>query len=664
MALLVVQAFCDLALPNITSSIVDVGIMNGGIEGDAATVAAVKAAHTKEELAQIQISYMWRQGLKMLLIALLGLGVAIVVGFLASRTAAKIGRDLRRKTYLKTLSFSGKELDYFTTASLITRNTNDIQQIQFVIVLILRMVLFSPVMGIGGIVMVAGKKTGLAWIIVIAVALISVLVVTMFSLTMPKFRLLQKMVDKVNQVSREILTGLSVIRAFSREQFEEKRFDDANTDLMRTQRFTNRVMSFMNPGMMLLMNGIMCMIIWFAAKRIDLGDLLVGDLIAFMTYAMMIVMSFMMISMISIMLPRANVAVGRIEEVCNTEPIIQDPVGALRATPLQGVKPDGTPAWQGIVQYNDVSFHYPALKETGTETETDMPADAIEHISFTAQPGEITAIIGSTGSGKSSLVNLLPRFYDATGGSVSIDGIDVRNMTLHELHRIMGFVPQKAVLFSGTIGSNIMFGQEEGEMQENPPPNLPPEGGGARASKDGAAVGAEYIPPSDGTQRMKEAAEIAQATEFIEEKPETYDSPIAEGGSNVSGGQKQRLAIARAIAKRPKILVFDDSFSALDYKTDAALRNALREKCKSATVIIVAQRISTVLHADNIIVLDEGKMMGQGTHSELMQSCETYREIARSQLSEEELSRETVGAEYIPPVNVRLRQCPKEAGNE
>ena len=446
----------------------------------------------------------------------------------------------------------------------------------------LRMVLYAPIVGIGGIVMVSRTKTGLGWIIIVAVAAILCLIGSLVAIANPKFKIMQTLVDRLNLVSREVLTGLSVIRAFSREEYEEKRFAAANGELMRTQLFTNRVMNFMMPGMMLIMNAISVAIVWFGAKGVDLGNLQVGDLMAFITYTMMIVMSFLMITMMSIMLPRAGVAAGRIEEVMQMDSSIVD-----KAQPV----PVSAETAKGVLKFQDVSFCYDGADE-----------DALSHITFTAEPGKTTAIIGSTGCGKSTLLHLIPRFYDVTTGSVTIDGVDVRDMELKSLRDMIGLVPQKGVLFSGTIASNLKFA-------------------GDRVTD----------------AQMKEAAEIAQAAEFISEKTEGYESPIAQGGTNVSGGQKQRLSIARAIAKQPKIYLFDDSFSALDYKTDAALRRALKEKTKDATVLIVAQRISTILHADQILVLEDGKIVGIGTHKELLENCESYREIAGSQLSESEL---------------------------
>ena len=536
----------------------------------------------------VQMSYLLRTGGRMLALTLLMVAVAIAVGFIASRISAAIDRDLRRDVFKTVVGYSNAEIEKFSTASLITRTTNDIQQVQFVCVILLRMVAYAPILGIGGILHVADGNTGLEWIIFVAVAALLVLIAFLMNVAMPKFKQMQTLVDRLNLVSREILTGIMPIRAFSREAFEEKRFDKANTDLMKTQLFTNRTMVAMMPFMTLIMNGTSLLIVWFGGKAMDLGNMQVGEMIAFITYTMQIVMSFLMLSMVAVMLPRAGVAADRIDEVIKTPATIHDPA-APKALPQSGKK--------GVVAFNDVSFRYPGSDE-----------DALEHISFTANPGETTAIIGSTGCGKTTLLNLIPRFYDVTGGSVTIDGVDVREMTQAQLHDELGYVPQKGVLFSGTIDSNLKFG-------------------------------GDHISDAD----VREAAEIAQATEFIDGKPEGYESPIAQGGSNVSGGQKQRLSIARAIAKHPQIYLFDDSFSALDYKTDVALRRALKAKTGDATVIIVAQRISTVLHANQILVLDEGRIVGKGTHTQLLQSCPEYQEIARSQLSQKELNLQKEG---------------------
>lgn len=657
--LLILQAYCDLSLPSYTSDIVDVGIEQGGIENavpeimreetfngiclltaedvlirenyqqnkdgnyelkaeEPETVAALDEVmreaivtlyhqgNAQEELSDtmaaqmavmfvraeyealgldlnaIQTRYLLTTGGKMLLMTILMMTASIAVGFLAAKVSAGIGMRLRNRVFRKVVSFSHAEMDKFSTASLITRSTNDIQQVQMVAVMLLRMVCYAPILGIGGIIKVINTRTGMGWIIVVAVVLILALVGTLMKIAMPKFKLMQTLVDRMNLVSREILTGIPVIRAFSREKYEEERFDKANKELMSTQIFTNRVMTFMMPTMMLIMNAIAVAIVWFGSQGIDMGNLQIGDMMAFITYSMQIVMSFLMLTMISVMLPRAGVAAERIEEIINTEPTILD------TAQVQDEKLTG----KGIVAFENVNFRYPGAEE-----------DALSDISFVAEPGKTTAIIGSTGCGKSTLLHLIPRFYDVTGGKITIDGIDIRELSQKKLRSMLGFVPQKGVLFSGTIASNLKFAGEEKISDE----------------------------------MMREAAEIAQAKEFIESKNEKYESPIAQGGTNVSGGQKQRLSIARAIAGRPEVFLFDDSFSALDYKTDAVLRKALYEKIADATVIIVAQRISTILHADQIIVLDEGKIAGIGKHEELLQNCTAYQEIAKSQLSEAEL---------------------------
>ena len=534
----------------------------------------------------VQMAYLLRIGGQMLGLTLLMVAAAVAVGFIASRVSAAIGRDLRREVFSTVVGYSNAEIEKFSTASLITRTTNDIQQVQFVCVILLRMVAYAPILGIGGILHVAAGNTGLEWIIFAAVAALLVLIAILMNLAMPKFKRMQTLVDRLNLVSREILTGIMPIRAFSREKFEEARFDKANRDLMSTQLFTNRTMTAMMPFMTLIMNGTSLLIVWFGGKAMDLGTMQVGEMIAFITYTMQIVMSFLMLAMVAVMLPRAGVAADRIDEVIRTPATIHDPDAAAAKLALERKN------WNGEVEFKDVSFCYPGAD-----------SDALEHISFTAKPGQTTAIIGSTGCGKSTLLNLIPRFYDVTGGAVCIDGVDVREMPQATLHDLMGYVPQKGVLFSGTIESNLKFA-------------------------------GEHITDED----VRTAAGIAQAAEFIDAKPEGYASPIAQGGSNVSGGQKQRLSIARAIAKKPHIYLFDDSFSALDYKTDVALRRALKAQTDNATVIIVAQRISTVLHANRILVLDEGRIVGDGTHAQLLESCPEYQEIARSQLSQKELN--------------------------
>ena len=541
----------------------------------------------------VQMHYLYKVGGQMLALTLLMVAVSIAVGFLASRVSAAIGRDLRRETFSSVIHFSNAEIENFSTASLITRTTNDIQQVQFVCVMLLRMVAYAPILGIGGVLHVVGSRSGLSWIVVLDVALLLLLILVLMNVAMPKFKIMQTLVDRLNLVSRELLTGIMPVRAFSREAFEEQRFDKANKDLMGTQLFTNRAMVAMMPFMTLIMNGTSLLIVWFGGKAMDAGNMQVGEMIAFITYTMQIVMSFLMLAMVAVMLPRAGVAADRIDEVIRTKATIHDPDEADAKAAKEHKN------WQGVVEFHDVSFRFPGAD-----------SDALEHISFTAKPGETTAIIGSTGCGKSTLLNLIPRFYDVTGGSVTVDGIDVRQMPQAQLHDLLGYVPQKGVLFSGTIDSNLKFGGDH--------------------ITDAA---------------VKKAAAIAQATEFIDAKPEGYASPIAQGGSNVSGGQKQRLSIARAIAKDPKIYLFDDSFSALDYKTDVALRRALKAQTDNATVIIVAQRISTVLHANQILVLDEGRLVGKGTHAQLMASCPEYQEIARSQLSQKELDLEPLNTE-------------------
>lgn len=533
------------------------------------------------DMEKIQTGYLAKTGGMMIALAFLGMAASVLVGFLASRVGASAGRDLRGRVFHKVVGFSNHEFNQFSTASLITRSTNDIQQIQMLIVMLLRMVLYAPILAIGGVFQVMKTNVSMSWIIGLAVIIIACMVLLLFVVAMPKFKMLQKLVDKLNLVTREILTGLSVIRAFSTEKHEEKRFDDANVELTKTNLFVNRAMTFMMPAMMLVMNGVSVLIVWTGAHGISDGQMQVGDMMAFIQYTMQIIMGFLMLCMISIMLPRAAVAADRVEEVLKSETIICDPERP-EVLPEQG---------EGVLSFDHVSFKYPGADE-----------DVLQDITFTARPGQTTAIIGSTGSGKSTLVNLIPRFYDVTEGKITLDGIDIRDIKQHDLREKLGYVPQKGVLFSGNIASNIMFGNQDGTEEE-----------------------------------MKEAAEIAQATEFIETKPEDYESPIAQGGSNVSGGQKQRLSIARAIAKHPQVFIFDDSFSALDYKTDVTLRHALAEKTRESTVLIVAQRISTILHAEQILVLDDGKIVGKGTHAELLKNCEVYREIAESQLSRAEL---------------------------
>lgn len=534
------------------------------------------------DIHALQRQYLLKTGGKMLALTLLMAAAAIAAGFLAARIGAKVGMELRGKVFKKVVTFTNRETDQFSTASLITRSTNDIQQVQMVSTMMLRMLIYAPILGIGGVIHVLNTGAGMEWIILVAVVTILVFVGILMKIAMPKFKQMQQKVDGLNLISREILTGLMVIRAFVREDVEEERFDEANKDLTKTMLFTNRVMTFMMPVMMLLMNGVSVLIVWVAANRIDAGVMQVGTMTAFITYTMQIVMAFLVICMFSIMLPRAGVAVNRIEEVLDTKVLVQDAEGAGELTDVKG-----------YVEFHHVDFKYPGAEEC-----------VLEDIDFTAEPGKTTAIIGSTGCGKSTLIQLIPRFYDVTNGRITIDGTDIREVTQESLRNQIGLVPQKGILFSGTIASNLRFGKEDATEAE-----------------------------------LEKAAEIAQATEFINEKSEKYDSSIAQGGSNVSGGQKQRLSIARAIAKNPKIYIFDDSFSALDFKTDAALRKALGDNVKDSTVIIVAQRISTILHADQILVLDDGRIVGKGTHESLLKDCEVYQQIARSQLSEQEIAK-------------------------
>ncbi len=545
------------------------------------------------DLSKMQSSYMWRIGGRMLLMAFAMAVSAILTGFMASRIGAGVGRDLRGKVFRKVINFSNAEMDKFSTASLITRSTNDVQQIQFVTVILLRVVLYAPILAVGGVINVRKYNSGMGWIIVLAISVVLVVIGTLMVVAMPKFKIMQNLVDNVNLVSREILTGLPVIRAFSREKREEERFEEANSELTRVMLFVNRAMSFMMPVLMIIMNGISVLIVWVAAHKIDEGVLEVGSMTAFITYAIMIIMGFLMLTMISIMLPRAAVAANRIQEVLDTKITLEDKENAEEAAPT-----DPT------VSFEHVNFMYP-----------DSEENALEDIDFVAEPGKTTAIIGSTGCGKSTLVKLIPRFFDVTDGQIKVGGKDIRDYSLETLRNQIGYVPQKGILFSGDINSNISYGA----------PGITENG-------------------------IREAAEIAQAMEFINDKPEKFESPISQGGTNVSGGQKQRLSIARAIARDPKIYIFDDSFSALDFKTDTTLRKALSSKTKDATVIIVAQRVSTILNADQIIVLEEGKMIGKGTHKELVENCETYKQIAQSQLSEKEFLKsigQTVEAEEV-----------------
>ena len=553
---------------------------------DQGAISFVKAEYKEIgiDVDNLQMNYIFTEGLKMLGITMICMICAICVGFLASRVGAKVSKNLRAMTFEKVMSFSNKEINEFSTASLITRSTNDIQQIQQVIIMMLKMVLFAPFMAIGGIIRALSTNVSMSWIIALGIICVFMIVIVMFAVVMPRFKILQDLVDKLNLVTREILTGLGVIRAFSNEDFEENRFDKANKDLTKVNLFVNRMMSCMMPAMMLIMNLISILIVWVGAKNVDLGNMQVGDMMAFIQYTMQIVMSFLMISMIAVMLPRAAVSANRIDEVLTTDISIKE---ADKVEEFDENK-------KGLVEFKNVSFKYP-----------DADEEILHDISFTAKPGQTTAFIGSTGSGKSTLINLIPRFYDVTDGQILVDGVDIKKAKIHDLRDRIGYVPQKGILLSGTIESNIKYGNKD-------------------ASED----------------LVETSARVAQATEFIDTKPDKYQTPISQGGSNVSGGQKQRLSIARAIAKEPEIYIFDDSFSALDFKTDANLRKALKQETGDATVLIVAQRISTILHAEQIVVLDEGKVVGIGNHKELLKNCEVYKEIALSQLSKEELENE------------------------
>ena len=579
LVLLLIQANLELTVPGIMSNIVDIGIARGGLTG------AAPAGATAAELAQIQTSYILSQGGLMLGVTLLSVACSILAAYNASRTSAAIGREVRHALYERVLTYSPAEMEKFSTASLITRATNDIQQIQMITVMCLRIVLFAPCMGIGAIIRVLSTPTGMEWILVVAICVIAIAIGVLMGITMPKFRSMQRLVDRNNLVAREILTGIMPIRAFGRQAYEQARYDEANRALTGTYIFTNRAMAFLGPVMMVVMNATTVAIVWFGGLGVEAGTLEVGTLMAYINYVMQVIMSFMILTMISVMLPRAGVAAERVLEVLECETSIREPEEGER------VSRAGEDGWRGVVSFNDVTFTYP---------DADLPT--LEHIDFTVRPGQTLGVIGSTGCGKSTLVQLIPRLYDVTSGSVTLDGVDVRNIPLTELRAQIGYVPQRRMLFSGTVESNIKYGDE---------------------TMDDA--------------QMERAARIAQATEFIEAKPEGYQSPIAQGGSNVSGGQNQRLQIARALAIQPKVLVFDDSFSALDYKTDAALRAELAESCRDAAAVIVAQRIATIMHADEIIVLDDGRMVGKGTHEELLRSCPAYLEIASSQLSAEEL---------------------------
>ena len=547
-----------------------------------AAISFVKAEYKAMglDLDQIQTNYMLKTGAIMVGLALLAMAVAVTVVLLSAKLAARLSRILRDHIFKKVMDFTNSEFDKFSTASLITRSTNDIQQIQMFVTMMFRIVVFAPLMGLGGIYKVLKTNVDMTWTIAIGVVAIMTVILVLFTVAMPKFKVLQKLIDRLNLVSREILTGLPVIRAFSTEKHEKERFDTANKNLMKTNLFVNRAMTFMMPLMMLIMNAMTVLIVYVGADNIDLGRMQVGDLMAFIQYAMQIIMSFLFISMVSIMMPRAQVAAERVNEILDMEIMIKDP-----KQPKEFLNEK-----KGEVEFKHVSFRYP-----------DAGEDMLHDISFTAPSGKTTAFIGSTGSGKSTLINLIPRFFDVTEGSILVDGVDIREVKQSDLRDKLGYVPQKGVLFSGTIDSNLRYGKEDASEEE-----------------------------------VKKAARIAQAADFIEDKKEAYDSPIAQGGSNVSGGQKQRLSIARAVAKDPEIYIFDDSFSALDYKTDVTLRQALARETKGSTTLIVAQRISTILHADQIVVLDEGRVVGTGTHEELLESCPVYLQIAKSQLSEDD----------------------------
>ena len=536
------------------------------------------------DTAALQREYIIRTGGAMLLVSLLAAACTVIVGFLGARIGSGLARDLRKRVFRKVEDFSNAEFDKFSTASLITRTTNDVIQVQMLVIMAIRMVIYAPVMGIGGTIYALQKSVSMSWIVALAVILLLGLMLTIFVAVMPKFKAIQKLIDRLNQVTRENLSGLMVSRAYNTQKFEEQRFDIASQNLMKTQLFVNRVMAAMMPVMMLIMNGVNVLIIWVGAHQIADASMQVGDMMAYMQYAMQVVMSFLALSMMFIMFPRAAVSGDRIAEVLETEISIQDPEHPI---PL-----NSNPEKIGVVEFKDVTFRFPGAEE-----------DTLHHISFTAKPGETTAFIGSTGSGKSTLVNLIPRFYDATEGTITVNGVDVRDASQHDLREQIGYVPQKAILFSGTINSNLKYGDAE-------------------ATEESVQI----------------AAETAQAMEFIESKPDKFDEPISQGGTNVSGGQKQRLSIARALVKQPPIYIFDDSFSALDFKTDAALRKALKKQTGNATVLLVAQRVGTIRHAEQIIVLDEGKIVGKGTHDELMETCEVYQQIAYSQLSKEELA--------------------------
>ncbi|HIU04320.1 MAG TPA: ABC transporter ATP-binding protein [Candidatus Coprousia avicola] len=590
LVLLCIQANLELAVPGVMSNIVDIGIARGGIVGEAPVGA------TASELARVQTDYILGQGAHMLVLTLLSVACSILAAYNASKTSAAIGREVRHALYERVLSYSPAEMEKFSSASLITRATNDIQQIQMITVMCLRIVLFAPCMGVGAVVRVLSTPTGMEWILVVAICSIAIAIGILMGLTMPKFRRMQGLVDRNNLIAREILTGIMPIRAFGRQEHERARYDEANRELTGTYIFTNRAMAFLGPVMMIVMNATTVAIVWFGGLGVDAGTIEVGTLMAYINYVMQVIMSFMILTMISVMLPRAGVAAERVLEVLDTTTSIAEPAPERAVTRVDGA------GWRGEIAFSDVTFAYP---------DADMPT--LEHIDFAVAPGQTLGIIGSTGSGKSTLVQLIPRLYDVTSGEVTLDGVDVRDIPLTELRAQVGYVPQRRFLFSGTIESNIKYGNDR---------------------MDDA--------------RMERAARIAQATDFIEAKPDGYQSAIAQGGSNVSGGQNQRLQIARALAIDPKVLVFDDSFSALDYKTDATLRAELGRSCRDAAVIIVAQRIATIMHADEIVVLDDGRMVGKGTHEELLRTCPAYLEIARSQLSAAELGLDDDGHADTP----------------
>ena len=591
------------------------------VSQQAVSAAADEYAQLGWDLDAMQMGYLLRTGAAMLGLTALGGLMAVLVGLIASRTAAQVGASLRGRLFNRVVGFSDAEIHSFSAASLITRGTNDVQLVQMVTVMLLRMVLYAPILAIGGIIMIANTNLSMGWIVVVAIVAVGAIMAVLMKVAMPKFKIMQKLIDRVNLVSRETLDGLQVIRAFGRERHEEERFDEANVRLMKTQLFTNRVMTFMMPLMMLVMNLVSVAIVWFGGHAIDAGTLQTGDLIAFITYSMVIIMGFLMIGMLSVMLPRADVAAQRIDEVLEARATIHDPAADAARDGELARAAAASPGAE--IVFRDVCFSY----------DGEAAENVLDHVSFTAEAGKTTAIVGSTGSGKSTVAKLIERFYDATSGSVAIDGVDVRDVSQSALRKQLGYVPQQAFLFSGTIESNIAYGMGEDAGLSSAAVGEDPSAGPVAAARADAAFGGDPAP----SPRVREAAEIAQALPFIEEKEDGFQSAVSQGGTNVSGGQRQRLSIARALATDARAYLFDDSFSALDYKTDAALRRGLAERLGGKTVIIVAQRIATVLHADRIIVLDEGRVVGVGTHRELMDGCEEYREIAESQLSPEEL---------------------------